>query len=83
MKSLVNTEDSIKYKRKLTLLRICFVKGAVLLIDTTQPLNQSCHPDLNIAKNRPEQGWGNFCKSKAAFQITGNQLGRNLKQQCT
>jgi len=24
------------------------------------------------------QGWGNFCKSKAVFQITGNQLGRNL-----
>ena len=30
-----------------------------------------------------EQGWGNFCKSKAAFQITGNQLGRTLKQQDT
>jgi len=30
-----------------------------------------------------DQEWGNFCKSKAAFQITGNQLGRKLKQQYT
>ena len=38
---------------------------------------------VKILKNSLEQGWGNFCKSKAAFQITGNQLGSNLKQQYT
>ena len=36
-----------------------------------------------IAENVALQGWGSFCKSKAAFQITDNQLGRNLQQQYT
>ena len=36
-----------------------------------------------IAENVALQGWRNFCKSEAAFQITDNQLGRNLKQQYT
>ena len=63
-------------------------KEAMLLRDIfklTKPSLDAFRPFglISRAYKGPRQGWGNFCKSKAAFQITGNQLGRNLKQQYT
>ena len=68
--------DNYAYREQKSLNNLAVCKKAILSSTLNIRSLQKIFDSL-------AQGWGNFCKSKAAFQITGNQLGRNLKQKYT